>query len=120
MTNFIIENPYWIIFAAIVIWFLIKNHIILTPLDLAKVKSKIIEELKNQRAFVTPEELNKETAKIKTDVETRFLTLAVFNEFKNGIDKQFNAVQKRFNEGTKQFESLFHGLNDIKNILIKK
>ena len=94
MTNFITENPYWVIFAAMVVWFLIKNHIVVTSLDLEKFKSKIIEELKAQKIFVTPEELNKESDKIETDVEARFLSLAVFNEFKNGIDNQFKTDRK--------------------------
>lgn len=120
MTNIITENPYWVIFAAMVAWFLIKNHIIITSLDLEKFKSKIIEELKKQKVFVTPQELSDASKEIKNDVETRFLTLAVFNEFKNGIDNQFKTVFKRFDEGTKQFESLFSKVDDIKNLLIKK
>ena len=113
MANFITENPYWIIFAGMVVWFLIKNHIIITVLDLAKLKTKIIDELKKDKVFVTPQELSDASKEIKKDVETRFLTLAAFNEFKIGIDNQFKLVFK-------QFEALSRGVNDIKDILIKK
>ncbi len=120
MTNFIIENPFWAIFAAAVVWFVIKNHIVATPMDVEKVKSDIISKLKKEKTFITPEDLNHTANEIKGEVETRFLTLAAFNEFKNGIDKQFEAVFKRFDEGTAQFRSLFRGMDDIKNLLIKK
>ncbi len=113
MVNFVTENPYWVIFAGMVVWFLIKNHIIITVLDLAKLKNKIIDELKKDKVFVTPQELNDASGKIKSDTEDRFLTLAAFNEFKTGIDNQFKSVFK-------QFDALSRGVNDIKDILIKK
>lgn len=120
MFDFITKNPLIAVFVVSVVWFLIKNHIVATPLDLEKVKSEVVEKLKEEKTFITPEELNKTSEKIKREVETRFLTLAVFNEFKNGIDNQFKAVFKRFDEGTAQFKTLFRGVDDIKNILIKK
>lgn len=119
MTNFITENPYWVIFAGMVVWFLIKSRIIITALDLAKLKTKIIDELKKDKVFVTPQELSDASGKIKKDAEDRFLTLAAFNEFKTGIDNQFKSVFKRFDEGTAQFKAIFKGIDDIKNYLMK-
>ena len=57
---------------------------------------------------------------IRRDIKADFLSLAVFNEFKNGIDRQFKTVFTRFDEGTEQMKELHHGINDIKNYLLEE
>lgn len=100
--------------------FLLKNHIFATPLDVEKVKKEIVDGLKKDSTFVTPAELAYAKTEIKKDVEDHYLAIAVFKEFKRGIDSQFETVFKRFDEGTGQFKELFRGINDIKNYLMKE
>ena len=105
-----------------IIWFvalLIKNHILATPLDIKEAKKALIKELKEGEVFVTHEELNKMKETIRSDYEARFLSLAVFSQFKEGLDNQFKTVFQKFDENKEQFSELFRGINDIKNILIR-
>ena len=90
-----------------------------TPFDVKKAQDEVIQQLKKDKTFVTHEELSNASDKIKKEVEDRFLTLAVFNEFKAGIDKQFETVFKRFDEGNQNFKEIFRGINEIKTFLIK-
>ena len=98
---------------------LIKNHILATPLDIKEAKKALIKELKEGEVFVTHEELNKMKESIRSDYEARFLSLAVFTQFKEGLDNQFKTVFQKFDENKEQFSELFRGINDIKNILIR-
>ncbi len=105
-----------------IIWFvalLIKNHILATPLDIKEAKKALIKELKEGEVFVTHDELNKMKETIRSDYEARFLSLAVFSQFKEGLDNQFKTVFQKFDENKEQFSELFRGINDIKNILIR-
>lgn len=105
-----------------IIWFvalLIKNHILATPLDIKEAKKALIKELKEGEIFVTHDELNKMKETIRSDYEARFLSLAVFSQFKEGLDNQFKTVFQKFDENKEQFSELFRGINDIKNILIR-
>ena len=98
---------------------LIKNHILATPLDIKEAKKALIKELKEGEIFVTHDELNKMKETIRSDYEARFLSLAVFSKFKEGLDNQFKTVFQKFDENKEQFSELFRGINDIKNILIR-
>ena len=85
-----------------------------------KLQKQIIEELKEDKTFVTNEQLSSCENLIRRDIKADFLSLAVFNEFKNGIDRQFKTVFTRFDEGTEQMKELHHGINDIKNYLLEE
>ena len=116
----IIQNyPLFVGIVLIVIIFLVKNHFLASNDDISKVQEKVIKNLKENKIFITREELTDCESKIRQDVESRFLSLAVFNEFKTGIDRQFKTVFTRFDEGSEQFKELSRGINEIKNYLIK-
>lgn len=108
-----------VLIIAVVIW-LIKNHIVASHDEVTDLKENIIKSLKDGKCFVTPDELGQAKTEVKTDIENRFLTLAAFAEFKNGIDNQFKTVFHRFDEGTEQFKEVNRGINDIKNYLLKQ
>lgn len=119
MLEIITSYPVFVILAIFFIVYLIKNHVLTTPFDVKKAQDEVIQQLKKDKTFVTHEELSNASDKIKKEVEDRFLTLAVFNEFKAGIDKQFETVLKRFDEGNQNFKEIFRGINEIKTFLIK-
>ena len=101
-----------------VIVFLVKNHILPSNDDVKEIKKQIIKELKEGKIFATPTELTECKDSILNSVKADFLSLAVFNEFKVGIDRQFKNVFYRFDEGSNQFKELNKGINDIKNYLL--
>ena len=119
MFEIITSYPVFVILAIFFIVYLFKNHVLTTPFDVKKAQDEVIQQLKKVKSFVTHEELSNASDKIKKEVEDRFLTLAVFNEFKAGIDKQFETVFKRFDEGNQNFKEIFRGINEIKTFLIK-
>lgn len=108
----------WII--VFVVFFLVKNHILVSKDDVQNLKEQIINELKKNKTFVTQNELSECEDSIRRDVKADFLSLAVFNEFKTGIDRQFKNVFTRFDEGSKQFKELNRGINDIKDYLLEE
>lgn len=108
-----------ILIIAIVVW-LVKSHVVASHDEVTDLKENIIKQLKDGKCFVTPEELGTAKTEVKTDIENRFLTLAAFAEFKNGIDNQFKTVFHRFDEGTEQFKEVNRGISDIKNYLLKQ
>ena len=120
MFEIITSYPVFVILAIFFIVYLIKSHVLTTPFDVKKAQDEVIQQLKKDKTFVTHEELSNASDKIKKEVEDRFLTLAVFNEFKAGIDKQFETVFKRFDEGNQNFKEIFRGINEIKTFLIKR
>lgn len=102
-----------------VIIFLIRNKVIATNIDLVKLKESIIKDLKKEGTFVTTTTLGETEKNILNHIENKFLSMAVFNEFKSGIDRQFKTVFQRFDEGTEQFRELSRGINEIKNYLLE-
>lgn len=108
----------WVI--VFIVFFLVKNHILASRDDVQNLKEQIISELKKNKTFVTQEELSDCEDSIRRDVKADFLSLAVFNEFKTGIDRQFKNVFTRFDEGSKQFKELNRGINDIKDYLLEE
>lgn len=108
----------WII--VFVVIFLVKNHILASHDEVANLKKQIIEDLKKDKTFVTNEQLSNCEKLIRRDVKADFLSLAVFNEFKTGIDRQFKTIFTRFDEGTAQMKELQHGINDIKKYLLEE
>lgn len=108
----------WII--VFVVFFLVKNHFLASRDDVTKIKEQIINELKENKTFVTQNELSNCEDSIRRDVKADFLSLAVFNEFKTGIDRQFKNVFTRFDEGSIQFKELSRGINDIKDYLLEE
>lgn len=119
MFDLIKSYPLLTIFILGFVVLLIKNRILATPLDIKEAKKALIKELKEGEIFVTHDELNKMKETIRSDYEARFLSLAVFSQFKEGLDNQFKTVFQKFDENKEQFSELFRGINDIKNILIR-
>lgn len=124
MEEFVRTHPLSVVLGIGFAWWLFKNHIFATPRDLKDNKSQceteIINKLKEQKIFVTPEQLTEAVNSVKSDVERRFLTVEVFKEFRRNIDNQFKTVFTRFDEGTQQMKELFHGINEIKSYLMKE
>ena len=118
MFDLIKSYPLLTVFIIGFVALLIKNHILATPLDINKAKKDLLKELGESGVFVTHDELNKMKETIRSDYEARFLSLAVFSQFKEGLDNQFKTVFQKFDENKEQFSELFRGINDIKNILI--
>ena len=119
MFDLIKTYPLLTIFIIGFVALLIKNHILATPLDINKAKKDLLKELGESGVFVTHDELNKMKETIRSDYEARFLSLAVFSQFKEGLDNQFKTVFQKFDENKEQFSELFRGINEIKNILIR-
>ena len=119
MFDLIKSYPLLTVFIIGFVALLIKNHILATPLDIKEAKKALIKELKEGEIFVTHDELNKMKETIRSDYEARFLSLAVFSQFKEGLDNQFKTVFQKFDENKEQVSELFRGINDIKNILIR-
>ncbi len=71
----------------------------------------VIVFLFKNRLFVTPEQLEKRSAAILKEVEERFVTLLQYSEFKA-------FVSTRFDEGARRFDHLDKGIDDIKNCLV--
>lgn len=122
--SFVREHPIGVILVGWVVYAIFKNHIFATPRDLKDNKSQceaaIIEKLKRDNIFVTPEQLTSAVNSVKSDVDRRFLTVEVFKEFRRNMDNQFKTVFSRFDEGTQQMKELFHGVNEIKSFLMKE
>lgn len=68
--------------------------------------------LKN-KIFVTPEQLAKNTKEITKDVEKRFLTLLEFNEYKKRIDDNNKALSDRL-------DKIESGIEHITEILLQR
>lgn len=120
MLEIIKDYPLLTIVIVGIVYFLVKNHFLASHDEVKDLKSEIIAQLKEEKVFVTPEQLSSTENLIRRDVKQDFLSLAVFNEFKTGIDNQFKTVFTRFDEGANQIKELSRGINDIKNFLLKE
>lgn len=119
MLEVAMNYPLIVLVVVVVLFWLVKNHILASHDEVKDSKDEIIKSLIKSKTFVTPEELNAREEKIRNDVKTEFLSLAVFNEFKSGIDKQFVRVNERFDENRDSFKEVFKGIDDIKNYLLE-
>lgn len=119
MLDIILNYPLIVLIVVVVLIWFVKNHFLPSNDDVNGLKDEIIKQLIKNKTFVTPDELSSRENKIKNDIKTDFLSLAVFNEFKSGIDKQFARINERFDEGRDSFRELFKGINDIKNYLLE-
>lgn len=119
MLDIILNYPLTVLIVIVVLIWLVKNHFLPSNDDVNGLKDEIIKQLIKNKTFVTPDELSSRENKIRNDIKTDFLSLAVFNEFKSGIDKQFARINERFDEGRDSFRELFKGINDIKNYLLE-
>lgn len=120
MFEIITTYPVGFAIVIVVIIFLIKSKVLATNIDLVKLKESIIEDLKKQDVFVTPHKLSEIEKQIRADLKNEYLSLAVFKEFKMGIDRQFKTIFIRFDEGKEQFHELARGINEIKNYLLEE
>ena len=119
MLDIILNYPLIVLIVIAVLIWLVKNHFLPSNDDVNGLKEEIIKQLIKNKTFVTPDELSSRENNIRNDIKTDFLSLAVFNEFKSGIDKQFARINERFDEGRDSFRELFKGINDIKNYLLE-
>lgn len=119
MLDIILNYPLIVLIVIVVLIWLVKNHFLPSNDDVNGLKEEIIKQLIKNKTFVTPDELSSRENNIRNDIKTDFLSLAVFNEFKSGIDKQFARINERFDEGRDSFRELFKGINDIKNYLLE-
>ena len=72
------------------------------------------------RIFVTPEQLQKERKYLIEEVERRFLSLAAFREYEKRMDDNFQTVNRRFCESNGRFDKLDKTLEHMTDILLKK
>lgn len=99
----------------IVVLFLLKNRIFITPEQL----NKALEDKKNkckedcEALYVTKEEMQKERTLLLQEVEQKFLSLAAFREFEKRIDSKFVDTSRRF-------DKIDDNLEHIKDLLIKQ
>ena len=119
MLDIILNYPLIVLSVIVVFSWIVKNHFLPSNDDVNGLKEEIIKQLIKNKTFVTPDELSSRENNIRNDIKTDFLSLAVFNEFKSGIDKQFARINERFDEGRDSFRELFKGINDIKNYLLE-
>ena len=73
----------------------------------------VVAYLSKNKIFVTPEQLAKKEKEIITDVEKRFLTLLEFNEYKKRIDDNNKALSERL-------DKIENGIEHITEILLKR
>lgn len=99
----------------IVVTFLLKNKIFVTPEQLRKAieekKDNCSEECK--MLYVTKEDMQIERKELMAEVEQRFLSIFAFREFEKRIDDKFD-------DNSKRFDKVDDNLEHIKDILIKK
>lgn len=110
--NIIIEYAPIVI---IIITFLFKNRIFVTPEQLNEVlkanKALCGEECTKQ--FVTKEDMQIERKELLKEVENRFLSIIAFREFEKRIDGKFTDWNNRF-------DKVDASLEHITDLLIKK
>lgn len=73
----------------------------------------VVAYLSKNKIFVTPEQLAKKEKEIITDVEKRFLTLLEFNEYKKRIDDNNKAINERL-------DKIENGIEHITEILLQR
>lgn len=112
MEEIFIKCAPWLL---IVVVFLLKNRIFVTPEQL----NKALENKKNscqadcERLYVTKDEMQKERKCLLNEVEQKFLSIVAFREFEKRIEGKFN-------DSSKRFDKIDGSLEHIKDLLIKK
>ena len=84
-----------------------------TIIEYAPLLIIVVAYLSKNKIFVTPEQLVKKEKEIITDVEKRFLTLLEFNEYKKRIDDNNKAINERL-------DKIENGIEHITEILLQR
>ena len=112
MEEMLVKYAPWLL---IVVAFLLKNRIFVTPEQLNKTLEikKISCKDECKELYVTKEEMQKERQGLLEEVEQRFLSIFVFREFEKRIESKFN-------DNSRRFDKIDGSLEHIKDLLIKK
>lgn len=80
----------------------------------------IVVFLFKNRIFVTPEQMQKERQNLLEEVERRFLELVAFREYEKRMDDNFETVNRRFSESRERFDKVDKSLEHITDLLIQR
>lgn len=80
----------------------------------------VVAFLFKNRIFVTPEQMQKERKNLLEEVERRFLSLAAFREYEKRMDDNFETVNRRFSESNCRFDKVDASLEHITDLIIKR
>lgn len=80
----------------------------------------VVAFLFKNRIFVTPEQMQKERKNLIEEVERRFLELVAFREYEKRMNDNFETVNRRFSESRERFDKVDKSLEHITDLLIKR
>lgn len=89
-------------------------------IEYAPVIIVVVTFLFKNRIFVTPEQMQKERKNLLEEVERRFLSLAAFREYEKRMDDNFETVNRRFSESNNRFDRVDKSLEHITDLLINR
>ena len=70
------------------------------------------------RIFITPEQMQQERKDLLKEVENRFLSLVAFREFEKRIEDNFKTLDRRFSDSSKRFDKIDESLEHITDFLM--
>lgn len=80
----------------------------------------VVAFLFKNRIFVTPEQMQNERKNLIEEVERRFLELVAFREYEKRMNDNFETVNRRFSESRERFDKVDKSLEHITDLLIKR
>lgn len=89
-------------------------------IEYAPIIIVVVTFLFKNRIFVTPEQMQKERKNLLEEVERRFLSLAAFREYEKRMDDNFETVNRRFSESNNRFDRVDKSLEHITDLLINR
>lgn len=89
-------------------------------IEYAPIIIVVMAFLFKNRIFVTPEQMQKERKNLLEEVERRFLELVAFREYEKRMDDNFETVNRRFKESNCRFDKVDESLAHITDLLIKR
>ena len=89
-------------------------------IEYAPIIVVVIGFLFKHRLFVTPEQMQEERKNLIEEVERRFLSLAAFREYEKRMDDNFNTLNRRFSESNTRFDKVDATLEHITDLLINR
>ena len=89
-------------------------------IEYAPIIVVVIGFLFKHRLFVTPEQMQEERKNLIEEVERRFLSLAAFREYEKRMDDNFNTINRRFSESNTRFDKVDATLEHITDLLINR
>uniref|UniRef100_UPI004024BF2B hypothetical protein n=1 Tax=Candidatus Stercorousia sp. TaxID=3048886 RepID=UPI004024BF2B len=87
-------------------------------LEYAPIIIVVVAYLFKNKVFITPVQLKEEHSKIIAEIEAKYLTLIAHKEFEKRINDNFKAIEQRFDDSSKRFDHIDDSLDRIKDILI--